>query len=303
MYNSAIGFGLGITVSDFNNDNWPDIFISNDFFEKDYLYINSQNGSFIESSDYYFDTLSMGSMGADAADLDNDLNSDLLVTEMLPSSLKRKKTKAIYDSWDKFKLRESKGYSKQFPRNVLQRNMGKNGFFEIGRKTGVAATEWSWASLLFDMDNDGLRDIFIANGINKDLLDRDYLSYMANEEQVRMLIQKKEGVIKKLIDIMPSKEVPNFAYQNKGSFNFENVTSKWGLDQPSFSNGNSYADLDNDGDLDLVINNVNMEAFVYQNKNDIKSRGSVQIELIGNKPNSKGVGSVSYTHLTLPTKA
>ena len=291
MYNSAIGFGLGITVSDFNNDNWPDIFISNDFFEKDYLYINSQNESFIESSDYYFDTLSMGSMGADAADLDNDLNSDLLVTEMLPSSLKRKKTKAIYDSWDKFKLRESKGYSKQFPRNVLQRNMGKNGFFEIGRKTGVAATEWSWASLLFDMDNDGLRDIFIANGINKDLLDRDYLSYMANEEQVRMLIQKKEGVIKKLIDIMPSKEVPNFAYQNKGSFNFENVTSKWGLDQPSFSNGNSYADLDNDGDLDLVINNVNMEAFVYQNKNDIKSRGSVQIELIGNKPNSKGVGS------------
>ena len=291
MYNSAIGFGLGITVSDFNNDNWPDLFISNDFFEKDYLYINAQDGNFIESSDVYFDALSMGSMGADAADLDNDLNSDLLVTEMLPSSLKRKKTKTMYDSWDKFKLRESKGYAKQFPRNVLQRNMGENGFLEIGRKSGVAATEWSWASLLFDMDNDGLRDIFIANGINKDLLDRDYLAYMANEEQVRMLMRKKEEVIKKLIDIMPSKAVPNFAYRNIGNFNFENVTEKWGLDQPSFSNGNSYADLDNDGDLDLVVNNVNMESFIYQNKTDTITKRSIQIKLIGNNKNTNAIGS------------
>ena len=291
MYNSAIGFGLGITVSDFNNDNWPDLFISNDFFEKDYLYINAQDGNFIESSDVYFDALSMGSMGADAADLDNDLNSDIFVTEMLPSSLKRKKTKAMYDSWDKFKLRESKGYAKQFPRNVLQRNMGENGFLEIGRKSGVAATEWSWASLLFDMDNDGLRDIFIANGINKDLLDRDYLAYMANEEQVRMLMRKKEEVIKKLIDIMPSKAVPNFAYRNIGNFNFENVTEKWGLDQPSFSNGNSYADLDNDGDLDLVVNNVNMESFIYQNKTDTITKRSIQIKLIGNNKNTNAIGS------------
>jgi len=291
MFNSAIGFGLGITVSDFNNDTWPDLFISNDFFEKDYLYINLKNGSFVESSDMYFDALSMGSMGADTADLDNDLNSDLLVTEMLPSSLKRKKTKAMYDSWDKFKLMESMGYAKQYPRNVLQRNMGDNGFLEIGRKSGVAATEWSWASLLFDMDNDGLRDIFIANGINKDLLDRDYLAYMANDEQVRMLMRKKEEVIKKLIDIMPSKAVPNFVYRNKGNFLFEEVGEKWGLDQPSFSNGNSYADLDNDGDLDIVVNNVNMKAFVYQNKTDTLKRRSIQFQLVGNKKNSKGIGS------------
>ena len=291
MYNSAIGFGLGITVSDFNNDNWPDLFISNDFFEKDYLYINSQDGTFNESSDLFFDSLSMGSMGADAADLDNDLNSDLLVTEMLPSSLKRKKTKAMYDSWDKFKLRESKGYAKQFPRNVLQRNMGENGFFEIGRKSGVAATEWSWASLLFDMDNDGLRDIFIANGINKDLLDRDYLAYMANEEQVRMLMRKKEEVVKKLIDIMPSKPVSNFAYKNKGDFNFEEVSKKWGLDLPSFSNGNSYADLDNDGDLDLIVNNVNMKSFVYKNNTDIIKNNSIQIQLVGENKNTRAIGS------------
>ena len=126
----------------------------------------------------------------------------------------------MYDSWDKFKLMESNGYAKQFPRNVLQRNIGNNSFLEIGRKSGVAATEWSWASLLFDMDNDGLRDIFIANGINKDLLDRDYLAYMANDEQVRMLMKKKEEVVKKLIDIMPSKAVPNFVYKNQVDFLF-----------------------------------------------------------------------------------
>lgn len=291
MYSSAIGFGLGITISDFNNDTWPDLFISNDFFEKDYLYLNTTQGGFDEVSDTYFESLSMGSMGADAADLDNDLLPDLLVTEMLPSTLERKKTKAKYDSWDKYALTQKRGYSQQFPRNVLQRNMGENGFFEIGRKSGVAATEWSWASLIFDMDNDGLKDIFISNGINKDLLDRDYLAYMANEEQVRFLIQKQEGVIKKLIDIMPSEAVPNFAYQNKGNFNFEESTQTWGLDQPSFSNGNAYADLDNDGDLDLLVNNVNMTSFIYENKTDTLSKRSLTFDFKGVENNKFGVGA------------
>jgi len=291
MYSSAIGFGLGITISDFNNDTWPDLFISNDFFEKDYLYLNTTQGGFDEVSDTYFESLSMGSMGADAADLDNDLLPDLLVTEMLPSTLERKKTKAKYDSWDKYALTQKRGYSQQFPRNVLQRNMGENGFFEIGRKSGVAATEWSWASLIFDMDNDGLKDIFISNGINKDLLDRDYLAYMANEEQVRLLIQKQEGVIKKLIDIMPSEAVPNFAYQNKGNFDFEESTQTWGLDQPSFSNGNAYADLDNDGDLDLLVNNVNMTSFIYENKTDTLSKRSLTFDFKGVENNKFGVGA------------
>ena len=291
MYSSAIGFGLGITISDFNNDTWPDLFISNDFFEKDYLYLNTTQGGFDEVSDTYFESLSMGSMGADAADLDNDLLPDLLVTEMLPSTLERKKTKAKYDSWDKYALTQKRGYSQQFPRNVLQRNMGENGFFEIGRKSGVAATEWSWASLIFDMDNDGLKDIFISNGINKDLLDRDYLAYMANEEQVRLLIRKQEGVIKKLIDIMPSEAVPNFAYQNKGNFDFEESTQTWGLDQPSFSNGNAYADLDNDGDLDLLVNNVNMTSFIYENKTDTLSKRSLTFDFKGVENNKFGVGA------------
>lgn len=296
MYNSAIGFGLGITVSDFNNDQWPDLFISNDFFEKDYLYLNDQGKGFTEASDDYFGSLSMGSMGADAADLDNDLQPDLLVTEMLPTSLERKKTKAKYDSWDKYSLMQKRGYAHQVPRNVLQRNMGGKGFFEVGRKSGVAATEWSWASLMFDMNNDGLRDIFIANGINKDLLDRDYLAYMANEQQVRMLMRQKEEVIKKLIDIMPSQAIENVAYENKGDFTFENSTQAWGLNQPSFSNGNAYGDLDNDGDLDLVVNNVNMPAFVYENKTDTLIHRSLQLQFSFDGKNTKAIGTKAYVY-------
>ena len=291
MFTSAIGFGLGITVSDFNKDDWPDLFISNDFFEKDYLYINQQGKGFKEASDDYFGSLSMGSMGADAADLDNDLQPDLLVTEMLPKTIERKKTKAKYDSWDKYTLMQRNGYANQMPRNVLQRNIEGKGFFEVGRKSGVAATEWSWASLLFDMDNDGLRDIFIANGINKDLLDRDYLAYMANEEQVRMLMRQKQEVIKKLIDIMPSQAVSNVAYKNEGEFNFSDKTSDWGLDLPSFSNGNAYGDLDNDGDLDLVVNNVNMPAFIYKNTTDTLVNRSLQLKLKASAKNTKAVGA------------
>ncbi|MBJ24699.1 MAG: hypothetical protein CMC91_00930 [Flavobacteriaceae bacterium] len=291
IYSSKIGFGLGITLSDYNNDGWTDLFISNDFFEKDYLYVNNKDGTFSEESENFFQSLSLGSMGADSSDLDNDLLTDLIVTEMLPKSLKRKKTKAIYESWDKYSLANSRGYYHQFPRNVLQRNYGPSGFLEIGRYSGVSATDWSWASMIFDMDNDGLRDVFIANGIYKDLLDRDYLAYMANTERIRNMIKKEEEVIKKLIDIMPSKAIKNIAYKNNGEFNFTEFSDTWGFDLPTFSNGMSYGDLDNDGDLDIVINNVNMPALVYKNNSNIDENKSISFELIGREKNKNAIGS------------
>ena len=291
IYSSKIGFGLGITLSDYNNDGWSDLFISNDFFEKDYLYINNRDGTFSEESENFFQSLSLGSMGADSSDLDNDLLTDLIVTEMLPKSLKRKKTKAIYESWDKYSLAKSKGYYHQFPRNVLQRNYGPSGFLEIGRYSGVSATDWSWASMIFDMDNDGLRDVFIANGIYKDLLDRDYLAYMANTERIRNMIKTEQEVIKKLIDIMPSKAMKNIVYKNNGEFNFTDFSDTWGFDLPTFSNGMSYGDLDNDGDLDIVINNVNMPALVYKNNSNIDENKSISFELIGREKNKNAIGS------------
>lgn len=290
IYTSAIGFGLGITLSDFNNDRYPDLYISNDFFERDYFYLNTSRG-FKEDLDTYFQSTAMGAMGADAADLNNDLLADLFVTEMLPASLKRQKTKAKFDSWDKYALMLKNGYSAQFPRNALQRNLGTQGFLELSRFSGVAATEWSWASLIFDMNNDGLNDIFVANGIFKDLLDRDYLAYMANETQVQMLLQDKQNAIKKLIDIMPSKAVPNSAFENKGDFIFEEKATAWGLDTPSFSNGNAYGDLDNDGDLDLVVNNVNMESFIYENTTDTLHNRSVRLQLKSKTKNAYAVGA------------
>jgi hypothetical protein len=292
IYSSKIGFGLGITLGDFNNDNWTDIFISNDFFEKDYLYINNKSGGFNEELENYFSSISMGSMGADLADLNNDLQSDLIVTEMLPTTEERKKTKTIFESWDKQQVAKKQGYYNQFSRNTLQKNLGNGNFVELGRQAGVSATEWSWSALLFDMDNDGLKDIFISNGIYKDLLDRDYLTFEANDETIRNRINSSEKeVIKKLIDAMPSQSVSNAVFHNQGNFNFINKSADWGLDQPSFSNGSAYGDFDNDGDLDIVVNNVNMPAFIYENKIDTAKQRSISLKLLQNNKNPNAIGA------------
>ena len=297
VYSSAIGFGLGITLSDFNGDHWPDLFISNDYFEKDYLYINQSGRGFTESSDSYFDALSMGSMGADAADLDNDLRPDIMVTEMLPETLARQKSKQVFESWDKFQLAGEMGYHKQYSRNVLQRNLN-NRFYEVGRQLGVSATEWSWASLLFDMDNDGYRDIYVSNGIFKDLLDRDYLTYNANEESLRQQMRQGEEAVTALIDLMPSSAVPNAVYRNKGDFSFENVRQLWGLDEVSFSNGSAYGDLDNDGDLDLIVNNIDADAFVYENRSERLGHHFLAVELKGTDKNRFAVGAKVQVYLS-----
>lgn len=291
IYTSKIGYGLGITLSDFNDDHYPDLFISNDFFEKDYLYINNQNGTFREMSEKAFMSMSMGSMGADAADLDNDLLPDIFVTEMLPRDHIRKKTKNIYENWDKYWSSVDKGYHHQYSRNSLHKNLGDTKFVDISRYSKVSDTDWSWASLAQDYDNDGILDLFVSNGIYKDLLDRDYLAYSANATMIKSKIDKKENVLKQLVDSMPTTPIKNCMFRGLGDLQYEWVSDTWGLGTPSFSNGSAYADLDNDGDLDLVVNNVNMQAFVYQNTLDNTQHNYLRVHLKSSDKNTFAIGA------------
>jgi enediyne biosynthesis protein E4 len=291
IYSSSIGYGLGITLADFNQDGWPDIFLSNDFFEKDYLYLNHQDGTFTEVADRSFTSLSMGSMGADAADLDNDLLPEIFVTEMLPRDADRKKTKTVYENWDKYQLAVNKGYHHQFARNALHKNLDGQRFVEVGRLAGSESTDWSWSALIQDFDGDGLRDIFVSNGIRSDLLDKDYLNYMANETRVRAMIAEDEEVLKKLIDIMPSAPVPNAIFQNQGELRFAYRSDDWGFATPTFSNGSAYGDLDNDGDLDLVVNNIDQPATIYRNNSDRRQAHSISVALDYKDNNRQAIGA------------
>jgi hypothetical protein len=293
IFGSSIGFGLGVTIGDVNRDGWQDIYVSNDFFERDYLYLNDQKGSFTENIEKMIPELSMGSMGADMADINNDGFPEIFVTEMLPQTEARLKTKASFDTWNKYVMNIKNGYHRQFPRNVLQLNNGDNTFSEIGRLAGVHATDWSWGALIADLDNDGWKDIFVANGIFKDLFDQDYLNFMSDPNIVRSVLNRKGGGIKAMVDTIPSEKIPNCAFQNNGNLTFINKAREWGLDLPSFSNGSAYADLDNDGDLDLVVNNINMPAFVFRNEtnNFKKNNHYLAIKLRGDKQNTQGLGA------------
>ena len=292
IYGSVIGFGLGITIGDIDGDNWDDIFISNDFFERDYLYLNQKNGTFKEDLINRMNSISGASMGADIADIDNNGTNDIFVTEMLPSDYKRLKSVTTFEGWDKYKYNVKNGYHHQFTRNVLHLNIQNDKFSEVGRFSGVEASDWSWGALFFDFDNDGLKDLFIANGIYKDLTDQDYLQYISNKEVINSIVSKNKVDYKKLVEIIPSNPISNHSYKNLDGLKFENFNNS-GLQDPSFSNGSAYGDLDNDGDLDLVVNNVNMSAFIYENQTNNKAN-YIKFKLIGENKNIFSVGAKVY---------
>lgn len=292
IYGSKIGFGLGVSVSDVNRDGWPDIYVSNDFFERDYLYINNRNGTFSESLVDQLQETSLGAMGADIADINNDSWPEIFVTEMTPEGNARLKTKVMFESWERYQNKLDNGYFHQFARNTLQLNNQNCSFSEIGRFSGVSSTDWSWGALIFDVDNDGWKDIFVANGIYKDLLDRDYLDFYSNPSVMRSMIKTEEKAILKIIDMIPSVKVPNYAFHNNKDLTFSNMAGSWGLGTASFSNGAAYADLDNDGDLDLVVNNVNMPPFIYRNETSSRKKNNyLVLTLSGYGKNSAAIGT------------
>ena len=203
IYGSKIGFGLGVSVGDVNRDGWMDIYVSNDFFERDYIYINNRDGTFIESLEDQLSEISLGAMGSDMADINNDAYPEIFATEMTAQGNARLKTKVLFESWDRYQKKLTNGYHYQFGRNVLQLNNQNGSFSEIGRLSGVSATDWSWGALIMDLDNDGWKDIFVANGIYKDLLDRDYLDFYSNPSAMRSIIKSEENAILKIIDKIP----------------------------------------------------------------------------------------------------
>ncbi len=299
IYGSLIGFGLGITIGDVNGDNWLDIYISNDFYERDYLYINQKNGTFKEDIENQMGHISLASMGADIADVNNDGNLDIFVTDMLPDDDYRLKTTTSFDSYEVNQLKESRDFHHQDSRNMFHLNNGDGTFSEIGRMAGTSATDWSWGALLFDMDMDGRKDVFVANGILKDLTDQDYVAFLADNPDLQSMIEgTKKFDYKAYVDKMGSSAIPNYAFRNTGNgMQYENRAAEWGLGEPSFSNGSAYGDLDNDGDLDLVVNNNNTPVSVYQNQSVEKAgKRFLRVRLNGYDRNINAIGAKVYVY-------
>jgi len=274
IYSPVVAFGLGVVVADVNRDGWPDIYVANDFHERDYLYVNKQDGTFSEALDQAMPVISLSSMGLDAADVDNDGWPDVYTTDMLPEDELRIKTTSSFEGWDVYQAKLRNGYHHQLMRNMLQRNNGPatgSGqavtFSDVGQMAGVARTDWSWGALIADLDLDGRKDIYVTNGIARDMTSQDYVAFLANEETMKAATNggRSRADFLKLTSAMTSTPLPNYAFRNLGALHFSNEAAAWGLAAPSFSSGAAYGDLDGDGAPDLVVNEVDAEAAVYRN--------------------------------------
>jgi hypothetical protein len=292
IYGSLIGFGLGITVGDVNGDRYPDMYISNDFYERDYLYINQKDGTFREDIEDCMQHVSLHSMGADMNDINNDGYPEIFVTEMLPDDDYRLKTTTLFEDYKIYRLKLERDFYHQYMQNTLQYNDKNSTFSEIAFYSGVAASDWSWGALMFDADNDGYKDIYVCNGINQDETNQDFINFFANDVVQKMALTGKKEELEKIVAEIPSNPLLNKMFHNKKDLTFEDIGKSWGFDEPSFSNGAAYGDLDNDGDLDLVINNVNQESFVYRNNsNEVLHNHYVKVALKGTDKNTFAVGS------------
>ena len=292
IHGSLMSFGLGVSVSDLNNDGYPDIFVANDSYEKDYLYINQKNGTFKDLSEDNIEHHSFSSMGADIADINNDGYNDIFTTDMLPGDDYRLKTLGSFDNIDLYQKRVNEGFYHQYMKNCLFVNNKDGRFLEIANFSGVSGTDWSWGALFFDADNDGLNDIYVCNGINHDVTNLDFMDFFANDVVQNMIISGQKESVDSVLKHIPVNLIPNKVFKNKGNLQFEDAGISWGFTQPSCSNGASYADLDNDGDLDLVVNNENQAAFVYKNNSREQSSNSyIGIQLKGSKQNTFAIGS------------
>ena len=286
------GFGLGVAICDMNQDNWPDIYVTNDYVSDDLLYINNKNGTFTDQSKKYFKHTSLTAMGNEVGDVNNDGLADVVALDMLPKNTERKKQLAPPNNYQTYLNSDKFGFTYQYMRNTLQLNAGNQAdgttkpFHEISLLAGIAESEWSWCPSLADFDNDGYRDLFVTNGYPRDVTDRDFMLYRANT------LQLSSPAL--MLDQIPVIKISNYAYRNRGDLTFEDVTEKWGLSIPSFSNGAAYGDLDNDGDLDYIVNNINDKAFVYRNNSREQQPDKshfLRIKFKGDQGNLMGYGA------------